>query len=107
LPKKDDESGIQRAEAWMKANPIEESTLKRSGMTSQQVDAYGRKVIKGLNFIRVDSSNEEVVKTYLINVCEKSYEIRQYLLDHLTEIKTDSSVRTALHGTVALTFPPN
>jgi hypothetical protein len=107
LPKKSDDSGIMRAEAWMKANPIEEGTLKRYGMTSQQVDAHGRKIILGLNVIHVDSSNEELVKNYLIKVCEKNYEIRRFLLDHLTEIRADCSVRIALHGTIALSFPPN
>jgi len=107
LPKKDDDSGIQRAEAWIRANPIEDSTLKRYGMTSQQVDAYGRKVIKGLNFIHVDSSNEELIKAYLIKVCEKNYEIRQYLLDHFTELKADRAIIKALGEKVACTFPSN
>jgi hypothetical protein len=107
LPKKDDDSGIQRAEAWMKANPIEASTLKRYGMTSQQVNDYGRKIIQGLNVIQVDSSNEELVKNYLIKVCEKNYDIRQYLLDHFNQIKADRAIIKALGEKVACTFPLN
>jgi hypothetical protein len=106
LPKKDDDSGIQRAEAWMKANPIEKSTLNRYHMSRQQIDAYGRKIIQGLKFIHVDSSNEGIIKTYLTQVCEINTHVRRYLFEHLTEIQADKSIVKGLQEIVSTTYPP-
>jgi len=104
--KKDDDLGIQKAIEWTKETSMDPQELRWLNIDTHK--EYGKKVIEGLKNIEVNSSNEEIVRTHLVQICRINSHMRRYFLDHIDQIPVaDPKITTSLYDTLCVTYPPN
>jgi hypothetical protein len=95
------EDSVEQAKDWVTSTPIDLQTVRR--LDIYQSKEYGKQIIQGLKKIQVDSSNEEIIKSHLVEICKINDLVQQYLFNHFSEVPGEQKVIKSLKITICLT----
>jgi hypothetical protein len=113
LPKKDDDSGVEEAQSWvknsLKAYPVGHIREKVSSAAKFcEINELANEIIKSLNGVTITSSNVGIIKSRFAGIAEESDLVRQALVKKVSKLKAEESTRKSLiddiHNTLVCTF---